>query len=96
MRRMRLQEVKCLPTVTLTGSSGVRNQVQVSQDCQIHACALATSSQTACVPPASCVPWPNGDTGPLTTALQRLHPGGTLSLGVSCHDLTSNDGGATL
>ena len=42
------------------------------------------------------VPWPNGDTEPLTTTLQRLHPGGTLFLGVSCHDLTFNDGSATL
>ena len=56
MRRMRLQEVKCLPPVTLTGSSGVRNQVQVSQDGQIQACALVTSSQSAYVPPAKPCP----------------------------------------
>ena len=96
MRRMRLQEVKCLPTVILTGSSGVRNQIQVSQDCQICAVPLSPHHRVYVWHLQSCVPRPNGDMGPLITALQRLHPGGILFLGFSCHDLTSNDGGATL
>lgn len=76
-----------LPTIMMTVSHGVRNRVQVSQDCQIHACVLPAKS----TPLGLMEIW-----GPLITAPQRPHPGETLSPGLSCHGFTSDEGGATL